>query len=125
MRGICAVLVLGAMALASCAGKPKSTSVTQRVVETQHGIASLYKDHRTASGERYSASAMAAAHRTWPMGTLVRCTHVHNGKSVIVRINDRGPYTRGRIIDLTPAAANAIGLTRAHGLCRVRIDRLR
>lgn len=125
MRGIRAVLVLGALALVSCAGTPKPGIAPRKILETQHGIASLYKDHRTASGERYSATAMTAAHRTWPMGTLVRCTHLHNGRSVVVRVNDRGPYTRGRIIDLTPAAANAIGLTRSHGLCRVRIDRLR
>ena len=121
LRGI---LALTGVVLVACSGGKQIASGSRRVVDTQYGIASLYTDHRTASGERYSSRAMAAAHRTWPMGTLVRCTHVHNGRSVIVRINDRGPYVRGRIIDLTPAAANAIGLTRSHGLCRVRIDRL-
>lgn len=121
LRGI---LALMGVVLVACAGSKQMAVSSRRVVETQYGIASLYTDHRTASGERYSSRAMAAAHRTWPMGTLVRCTHVHNGRSVIVRINDRGPYVRGRIIDLTPAAASVIGLTRSHGLCRVRIERL-
>lgn len=113
--------------LASCGTPPPvpSTAPSPRVVETQHGIASIYMDRRTASGERFHAGALTAAHRNWPMGTLVRCTHIHTGRSVVVRINDRGPYMRGRVIDLTPAAASSIGLTRGHGLCRVRIERLR
>ncbi|MBL9132863.1 MAG: septal ring lytic transglycosylase RlpA family protein, partial [Verrucomicrobiaceae bacterium] len=111
------LLILAAALLASCGSAPKpAPKAGARIVETQSGIASIYTDRRTASGERYSSRAFAAAHRTWPMGTLVRCTHVHTGRWVVVRINDRGPYIRGRIIDLTPAAANAIGLTRAHGL---------
>ncbi|MFN7562005.1 MAG: septal ring lytic transglycosylase RlpA family protein [Prosthecobacter sp.] len=103
---------------------PQADKPEPRVVDTQHGIASLYTDHRTASGERFSAAAFSAAHRHWPLGCMVRCTNVHNGRWVVVRINDRGPYIRGRIIDLTPKAADAIGLTRAQGICRVRIDRL-
>ena len=95
-----------------------------KVLQVQDGIASIYRDHRTASGEPYRSSAMVAAHRTWPLGTRVRVTHLHTGKSAIVRINDRGPYIRGRVIDLTPAAASAIGLTPRHGLCRVRLERL-
>jgi rare lipoprotein A len=67
---------------------------------------------------------MTAAHRTLPFGSLVRVTNPANGRSVVVRINDRGPYIRGRIIDLTPIAAEAIGLSKSHGICRVRIDRL-
>jgi rare lipoprotein A len=93
------------------------------VIETQHGLASLYTDRRTASGERFSASAFTAAHRHWPLGCLVRCTNLHNGRWVVVRVNDRGPYVRGRIIDLTPKAASAIGLTRSQGICRVRLER--
>lgn len=92
-------------------------------METQHGIASLYTDRRTASGERFSAGAFTAAHRHWPFGCLVRCTNLHNGRWVVVRVNDRGPYVRGRVIDLTPKAAAMIGLTRSNGLCRVRIER--
>jgi rare lipoprotein A len=111
--------------LSAChSAKPVQTSASS-VIQVQEGIASIYKDHRTASGEPYRSRAMVAAHRTWPMGTMVRVTHVHTGQSAIVRINDRGPYIRGRVIDLTPAAASAIGLTPKHGICRVRLERLK
>lgn len=95
------------------------------VTQTQVGIASIYRDHRTASGERFRASALTAAHRTWPMGTRVRVTNLGSGRTVIVRINDRGPYIRGRVIDLTPAAAAEVGLTARKGLVRVKLERLR
>src|SRR5262245_32137955 len=65
---------------------------------------------RTASGERFNPSAMTAAHRTLPFGTRVRVTNTHNGRSVIVRINDRGPFVKGRSIDLSSGAARAIGM---------------
>ncbi len=65
------------------------------------GIASVYSGGRTADGERASPSGLTAAHRSLPFGTLVRVTNDHNGRSVVVRINDRGPFVRGRIIDLT------------------------
>jgi rare lipoprotein A len=60
---------------------------------------------KTANGEMFVPSNLTAAHRTLPFGTLVRVTNLRNGRTVIVRINDRGPYTKGRIIDVTPAAA--------------------
>lgn len=125
------VFVLFAFSLLFLTGcsSPKSAPQTAKpapqVVDTQHGVASIYTDHRTASGERFSAAAFTAAHRHWPLGCMVRCTNANNGRWVIVRINDRGPYIRGRVIDLTPKAADAIGLTRAQGICRVRIDRLK
>ena len=80
----------------------------------QSGIASVYSvesGSKTASGEPLNPSTLTAAHRTLPFGTKVRVTNKHNGRSVIVTINDRGPFTRGRIIDLTPAGARAIGFT--------------
>lgn len=79
----------------------------------QSGLASVYAYHggRTASGERVSSGALTAAHRTLPFGTRVRVTNKRNGRSVVVRINDRGPFVRGRVIDLTPAAARAIGMS--------------
>jgi rare lipoprotein A len=81
----------------------------------QSGRASWYgpgfHGRRTASGERFQASAMTAAHRTLPFGTRVRVTHVGNGRSVVVRINDRGPFHRGRIIDLAAGPAQMLGLT--------------
>jgi rare lipoprotein A len=87
----------------------------------QSGLASVY-DHaggRTASGERVLAGTLTAAHRTLPFGTYVRVTNRRNGRSVVVRINDRGPFVSGRIIDLSPAAARALGIS---GLGRVTVD---
>jgi rare lipoprotein A len=78
---------------------------------TQTGIASVYSGERTANGEYAHASALTAAHRTLPFGTKVQVTNVRTGRSVIVRINDRGPFIRGRIIDLTPAGARALGFS--------------
>ncbi len=66
---------------------------------------------RTANGEYAHADRLTAAHRTLPFGTLVRVTNRNNGRSVVVRINDRGPFIRGRVIDLTPAGARAIGFS--------------
>jgi rare lipoprotein A len=84
----------------------------------QHGIASVYSGGRTANGERAIASRLTAAHRSLPFGTRVKVTHVRSGRSVIVRINDRGPFIRGRVIDITPAAAHALGFS---GLAPVRL----
>jgi rare lipoprotein A len=75
------------------------------------GIASVYSGGRTASGEAMNAQAMTAAHRTLPFGTHVTVVNNTNGRSVVVRINDRGPFVRGRVIDLSPAAAHAIGIS--------------
>src|SRR6476620_9067229 len=77
----------------------------------QSGIASIYSGGRTANGERAHAHGMTAAHRTLPFGTKVRVTNKRNGKTVVVRINDRGPFIRGRVIDLTPAGAQALGFS--------------
>jgi rare lipoprotein A len=75
------------------------------------GYASWYgESQRTASGERFDKHKMTAAHRTLPMGTMVRVTNQRNGKSVVVRINDRGPYGPGRIIDVSEAAARQLGM---------------
>jgi rare lipoprotein A len=81
----------------------------------QSGIASVYGakylGKRTASGQTSRANAMTAAHRSLPFGTMVRVTHRHSGRSVVVRVNDRGPFVRGRVIDLTPAAARVLGFS--------------
>jgi len=71
----------------------------------------VYSGERTANGEFASAGRLTAAHRSLPFGTMVRVTNRGTGRSVVVRINDRGPYVRGRVIDLTPAAARAIGFS--------------
>ena len=70
-----------------------------------------YAGGRSASGERVHSGGLTAAHRSLPFGTMVRVTNRRNNKSVVVRINDRGPFVRGRVIDLTPAGASAIGFS--------------
>jgi rare lipoprotein A len=94
------------------------------VQETQgasNGLASSYGEgSQTASGERFDVNELTAAHRTLPFGTRVRVTNHSNGRSVVVTINDRGPFVSGRIIDVTPAAARAIGMS---GLAPVTIER--
>jgi peptidoglycan lytic transglycosylase len=74
------------------------------------GLASVYSDQHTASGEEMNPGAMTAAHRTLPFGTRVTVVNHRNGRSAVVRINDRGPFVHGRVIDLSPAAARALGV---------------
>lgn len=86
------------------------------------GIASYYwQPQRVASGGWFNPDAMTAAHKTLPFGTRVRVTHLGNGNTVEVTINDRGPYIAGRIIDLSRRAAQIIGMT-GSGIARVRVD---
>ena len=89
--------------------------------QAQSGIASIYaySGSKTASGEHARPSGMTAAHRTLPFGAKVRVTNLRNGNSVVVRINDRGPFVKGRIIDLTPAAARVLGFS---GLAHVKLE---
>jgi rare lipoprotein A len=93
----------------------------------QTGIATWYgkrfHGRRTASGERYDMHALTAAHRTLPLGACVRVTALGGARSVIVRINDRGPFVRGRIIDLSYAAAQALGVGSA-GNAQVTLERV-
>jgi rare lipoprotein A len=101
-----------------------STLVASLVVHplaasAQSGIASIYSGGQTANGERAVATGLTAAHRTLPFGTMVRVTSQRTGRSVVVRINDRGPFVAGRIIDVTPAAARALGFS---GLAPVTVD---
>jgi rare lipoprotein A len=84
----------------------------------QSGIASVYSGGRTANGEFAHAGRLTAAHRSLPFGTRVRVTNRKTGRSVVVRINDRGPFVRGRVIDVTPAAARALGFS---GLAHVSL----
>lgn len=92
---------------------------------SQQGVASWYgKSHhgrRTANGETYDMTAMTAAHRTLPFGSVVRVTRLDDGRSVTVRVNDRGPYARNRIIDLSAQAAETIGMT-GQGIVRVKVE---
>ena len=122
-------LILLSLSLGACATKisepRKKTAIYHiRPVHVQSGIASWYRDHRTASGERFNVNALAAAHKSLPFGSKVRVIDLKTGKSIIVRINDRGPYIRGRIIDLTVGAARELGMYH-RGIARVRIEVLR
>ena len=87
----------------------------------QTGIASVYAyaGEKTANGEHASPHGLTAAHRTLPFGSKVQVTNLNNGRRAVVRINDRGPFVRGRIIDLTPAGARALGFS---GLAPVKLD---
>jgi rare lipoprotein A len=86
------------------------------------GLASFYsEDRETASGETFNRYELNAAHPSLPFGTRVRVTNVGNGRSVTVRVNDRGPFSRGRIIDVTSAAAEALGMVNA-GVVKVTLD---
>jgi rare lipoprotein A len=98
------------------------------VVQTLVGLASYYgpgfHGRRTASGEIFNMHELVAAHRTLPLGTVARVTNLRNGRSVVVRINDRGPYIEGRILDLSKEAARTLAFIR-DGTVRVRIEILK
>jgi rare lipoprotein A len=89
--------------------------------EAETGNAAYYRGKRTASGEAGSSTGFTAAHRTLPFGTQVRVTNLRNGRSVVVRINDRGPFGRGRIIDVSRAAARELDMI-GSGIAKVRVD---
>ena len=112
-----AVLLLVVQTAASA----PATAAAHSKATANFGVASYYwEPQRLASGGRFNPRAMTAAHKTLPLGTRVRVTNLGNGRSVDVRINDRGPYIAGRIIDLSKAAAGVIGMT-AQGTARVKM----
>ena len=119
------VLLVVLAVISGCSSMPGSGAGGNWVGHTESGQASFYADRyenrKTASGERYKARQNTAAHRTLPFGSQVRVTNVRNGKSVVVRINDRGPFVRGRVIDLSRSAFASIGDTSA-GLLKVRME---
>ena len=89
---------------------------------SQTGIASYYWQGKvTANGERYRPDGISAAHKTLPFGTRVKVTHLGSGRSIVVRINDRGPFIKGRIIDLSRGAAGVLGI-KGSGVARVKIE---
>jgi rare lipoprotein A len=98
------------------------------VVSTQKGEASYYADafhgRKTASGERFDMHGMTAAHRKLPFGTRVRVTNLNNGREVVVRINDRGPYAGGRVIDVSKAAARKLEMI-GPGVVPVKVEVLK
>ena len=113
-----------ALATLMCAWGASVAKAEGKKKFTQEGVACWYgkqfHGRKTANGERFDMNKLTAAHRTLPFGTVVEVTNLSNGKKVIVRINDRGPFTKGRIIDLSYAAAKEIGILQS-GTARVRL----
>lgn len=127
MRGTVqrALLASCCLLMAACSSQPEAGKGGSWRGYSQTGLASYYADRyhnkKTASGERYNNGANTAAHMTLPFGSLVKVTNLANGKSVVVRVNDRGNFPRGRVIDLSRAAFSSIGNTRA-GLIKVQLE---
>ena len=136
MRAL-ATLVMPMMLVASAAAQNSDAAAIPAVAasaipladiieetEIDGGMASYYGNelagNRTANGERFDPGELTAAHRTLPFGSMVRVTNMSTGDSVIVRINDRGPFSRGRVIDVSHAAAREIGMQRS-GTARVKL----
>lgn len=122
-HGITALACLLAIAAIGCSSA--THSARPKGPDAEAGTASFYA-HRfhgrpTASGEKYDEQELTAAHRTIPFGTSVKVTNLGNGRSVILRINDRGPWVRERVIDVSYAAAQKLGFVR-EGIARVRVE---
>jgi rare lipoprotein A len=117
----CAVLLAGHAGLHHAVAPRPET----RAFFRQTGVASWYgpgfHGKRTASGERFDQNELTAAHRQLPLGAEVKVTNLENGRSITVAINDRGPYVGGRVIDLSKAAAQRLGIVE-DGLAKVRIE---
>ncbi len=128
-----ALAIAGVLLIPSCAATTSANSKNTadpidswNVASVQHGKASWYSIRtnngtRTASGERLKDNAATAAHKTLPMGTKVRVTNVANGQSEVVTITDRGPYIRGRVIDVTIGVAQRIGFAK-RGVAPVKVE---
>jgi rare lipoprotein A len=132
MIRIVALALLAAAIAAGTAGaqqRPASTAAAERparcacTVGTATWYGARAHGRRTASGQRFDRHALTAAHRTLPFNARVRVTNLRNGRAVVVRITDRGPLARGRIIDLSEAAARQLDMVE-RGVARVRIERL-
>ena len=121
-------LLLAAAVGWGCASRRPPATVLDLERYTEKGRASWYGEpyhgRATASGERYDMHAMTAAHRTLPFGTVVRVTNLENGRSVRLRITDRGPFKKGRIIDLSYAAAKKLNMI-GPGVVKVRVEVVR
>jgi rare lipoprotein A len=118
-----ACLLLGS--LAACGGRKRARAIVPKIGHNERGIASWYGNpyhgRRAANGEIFDMEKLTAAHRTFAFGTWVRVHNLDNGKSVDVRITDRGPFIDGRVIDLSRAAAREVDMIRA-GLAKVRLE---
>jgi rare lipoprotein A len=122
-------------AVAEVADAPVAPAVQTKLAVVQQafepageGVASYYGNelagNRTSSGERFNPAGLTCAHRSLPLGTKLRVTNLANGRSVIVRVNDRGPFTRGRILDMSLAAARALAMV-GPGSAHVRLEVVR
>lgn len=134
IAALCATIVIGASTFclaqsqtAAPASTLPATVPTGDSATKDTGICSYYSSkfegRRTASGERFSNNALTAAHREYPMGTKLRLTNVKNGKTVVVRVNDRGPFVKGRDISVTRRAAKELGFVGA-GFTEVKIEKV-
>jgi rare lipoprotein A len=121
-----AALPAAVVAFAVSFGIPSPAALASNAKSSWDGTASYYgpgfHGRRTANGERFDMNGLTAAHRSLPFGTRVKVTNVKNGRSVVVRVNDRGPFLRNRIIDLSRGAAAKLGMV-DDGLARVRLER--
>ena len=123
------VFFLAVLAISACAGAEQPATATRpsavAAVSSTEGYASWYgpgfAGRKTANGEIFDPSKLTCAHRKLAFGTRVRVTNLDNGKQVVVRVNDRGPYARGRIIDLSHEAAKRIGMVEK-GHVKVRVE---
>ena len=126
-----AIFLLSAVILTGCAASPRFTSAKfpgkahEASALLEEGMASFYAEEyngrQTSNGETYDMNQMTAAHRTLPFNSRVRVTNLSNGKSVVVRINDRGPFKEGRVIDLSLAAAKVLEIIQP-GTASVRLE---
>jgi len=118
------LLILLSMSFIACSSVPAKKTVKSQGF-TQTGKASFYamkfQNKKTASGETFKQSNNTAAHKKLPFGTRVKVTNTKNGRSVVVKINDRGPFAKGRIIDLSKSAFQKIGNTKS-GVINVKIE---
>lgn len=128
------VLVSLGLVLAGCStlrggkgGRPR-VEAPQAVSHSQEGIASWYgkgfRGRKTASGERFHPNDMTCAHRVFPFGTNLRVTNLSNQRQVVVRVNDRGPFIRSRIVDVSRAAAEALDFI-GEGMATVRVEEVK
>lgn len=124
-----AAIAVAVVALATgCAGRPHTAAgAPEPGGDAEQGLASYYADalrgRPTASGAPYDPAALTCAHRSHPFGARLRVTELARGRSVVVTVNDRGPFVAGRVVDLSRAAAAALGII-GPGLARVRVERL-
>ncbi|SHL13973.1 septal ring lytic transglycosylase RlpA family protein [Phytopseudomonas punonensis] len=124
MRRLSILLGLFSLLLAGCSSFGGGVPGDYRAEGKASYYGKAHHGNRTASGERFNQNALTAAHRTLPFGTMVRVTNLNNDRSVVVRINDRGPFARGRIIDVSRKAAESLDMIRS-GVAPVRVESLK